>query len=125
MASTRDFRALRNTFQSMRLIHQEAGISTRKLAERLQISNGAAYYVLKSLIEKGYVKAENFSNSNNKLGYSYFLTPTGLREKSALASQFIALKRKEYNTLRAELESLEREFERSASVTKKCLAPEA
>ena len=125
MASTRDIRALENTFQSMRLIHQEAGISTRKLAERLQISNGAAYYILKALIEKGYVKVENFRSSNNKVGYSYFLTPTGLREKSVLASQFIALKRREYKILRAELESLEREFKCSANFTKKWLAPEA
>ena len=109
MASIREDIALERLFQSMRLIHQDSNISTRELAEHLQISNGAAYYVLSALINKGYVKAENFKNNPNKSGYLYLLTPDGLREKSRLTGKFILRKRKEYNALKAEIEALQRE----------------
>ena len=64
MASMREEFVLQRSFQCMRLIQQDSNTSTRALAERLQISNGAAYYLLNALIEKGYVKVENFKNNS-------------------------------------------------------------
>jgi EPS-associated MarR family transcriptional regulator len=109
MASVRELVALERSFQCLRLIHKDGDISTRELATRMQISNGAAYYVLNALIEKGYVKAENFKNNPNKSGYLYLLTPDGLREKSRLTGKFILRKRAEYQALKAEIEALELE----------------
>ena len=109
MASIRRDVALERTLQCMRLIHRDGDISTRDLAERMQISNGAAYYVLNELINKGYVKAENFKNNPKKSGYLYLLTRDGLREKSRLTAQFIQRKRAEYHALRLEIEALESE----------------
>jgi EPS-associated MarR family transcriptional regulator len=109
VASIRDEVALERSFQCMRLIDQDSDISTRDLAERMQISNGAAYYVLNALIEKGYVKAENFKHNPKKSGYLYLLTPDGLREKSRLTTKFIQRKRAEYHALKTEIETLERE----------------
>ena len=110
MASVRELVALERSFQCMRLIHQDGDISTRELAARMKISNGAAYYVLNALIEKGFVKANNFKNNRNKSGYFYLLTPDGLREKSRLTVKFIQRKRVEYHELKAEIETLEREY---------------
>ena len=109
MASVRRLVALERSFQCMRLIHQDGDITTRELAARMQISNGAAYYVLNALIEKGYVKAKTFKNNPNKTGYLYLLTPDGLREKSRLTANFIQRKRADYYVLKAEIEALERE----------------
>ena len=109
MASVRELTALERSFQCMRLIHQHGDISTRELAARMQISNGAAYYVLNALIEKGYVKAENFKNNPKKSGYLYLLTPYGLREKSRLTAEFIQRKRAEYDALEREIHVLEQE----------------
>lgn len=109
MASVRELVALERSFQCMRLIHENGDISTRDLAKRMQISNGAAYYVLNALIEKGYVKAENFKSNQKKSGYFYLLTLDGLREKARLTAKFIQRKRDEYQTLKAEIEALERE----------------
>ncbi len=109
MASIREDIALERLFQTMRLIHQDSNISTRELAEHLQISNGAAYYVLSALIHNGYVKAENFKNNPNKSGYLYLLTQDGLREKSRLTANFIRRKKAEYQALKGEIEALERE----------------
>lgn len=109
MASIRELVALERSLQCMRLIDQGGNISTRDLAERMQISNGAAYYVLNALIEKGFVKAENFKNNPKKSGYLYLLTPDGFREKSRLTAKFIKRKRVEYDALKAEIEALQRE----------------
>jgi EPS-associated MarR family transcriptional regulator len=109
MASVREHVALERYFQCLRLIHKCGDISTRELATRMQISNGAAYYVLNALIEKGYVKAEKFKNNPNKSGYLYLLTQAGLLEKSRLTAKFISRKRDEYQALIKEIEALESE----------------
>ena len=109
MASVREHVALERSFQCMRLIHKNGDISTRELAARMQISNGAAYYVLNALIEKGLIKAENFKNNKKKTGYFYLLTPAGLREKSRLTAHFVRRKKAEFGALRAEIEALEKE----------------
>ena len=70
---------------------------------------GAVNYCLKALIDRGLVKAGNFSMSQNKLGYAYKLTPSGIAEKARLTSRFLALKKAEYDALRIEIETLSRE----------------
>ena len=93
----------------MRLLSVNSKISTRAVADAVGISNGSAYYVLKALIEKGFVKLESFSNSSHKVGYAYLLTPKGIREKSLLTHRFIKRKRLSFEKLRAEIKALEGE----------------
>ena len=64
---------------------------------------------LKSLIEKGFIKVNNFRNSNNKIQYSYLLTPKGIEEKTKLTFDFIRIKTQEYDTLKQEIEILKQE----------------
>ena len=84
-------------------------MSSRQIADKVEIANGSAYYVLTALIKKGFVKLENFKNSQRKGQYAYLLTPKGIREKSLLTHRFIGRKRREFDALRAEIESLEEE----------------
>jgi len=93
----------------MRLIDENSEMSSRQIADKVGIANGSAYYVLNALIEKGFVKLENFKNSQRKVQYAYLLTPRGVREKSLLTHRFIGRKRQEFVNLRAEIESLEKE----------------
>lgn len=93
----------------MRLINGNPELSSRQVADQVGISNGSAYYVLTALVEKGFVKLENFKNNPRKGQYAYLLTPKGVREKSLLTHRFIERKRQEYDDLRAEIELLERE----------------
>ena len=76
-------------FQIMRLISENPNISTRKIAVKVGISNGAAFYLLNSLIDKGFIKFENFLHNKNKRNYGYLLTPTGIREKYKLTLKFL------------------------------------
>jgi len=96
-------------FQILRLLHEDPSLNQRVLSERLGVSLGAVNYCLKALIERGLVKAGNFSASDNKLGYAYLLTPSGVAEKVQLTSRFLARKQAEYDALRVEIEPLSRE----------------
>ena len=93
----------------MRLLHENPSISTRQIARKVGISNGAAYYCVTALVEKGFVKLRNFTQSKNKANYIYELTPHGIRAKTILASSFLERKRQEYKELKLEIERLESE----------------
>jgi EPS-associated MarR family transcriptional regulator len=93
----------------MRLIDENSKMSSRQIADKVGIANGSAYYVLTALVKKGFVKLENFKNSQRKGQYAYLLTPKGIREKSLLTHRFIGRKREEFDALRGEIKSLEEE----------------
>ena len=93
----------------LRLLNTNSHVSTRQIANKVGISNGSAHYVLTALIEKGFVKLENFRNSSQKRKYIYLLTRKGFKEKSILTKRFIHRKRKEFYELKAEIEMLEKE----------------
>jgi EPS-associated MarR family transcriptional regulator len=93
----------------MRLLGDKPERSQRELASSLGMSLGKANYCLRALIGKGFVKAENYRNSNNKLAYFYLLTPSGIVAKADLTRQFLARKVGEYEALRLEIERLQQE----------------
>ena len=68
----------------LRSLEENPEITQRELAAELGVSLGKTNYCLKALIEKGWVKANNFKNSNNKAAYAYLLTPRGLEEKARI-----------------------------------------
>ena len=109
MASRRSEQQSEIRLKVMRLISDAPEMSSRQVADAVNISNGSAYYVLTALVEKGLVKLENFKKSSQKGRYAYLLTPKGVREKSILTHNFIARKRKEYENLKKEIEILEEE----------------
>ncbi len=94
----------------MRLLDEDPSISTREIAQEVGISNGAAYYCVTALIEKGFVKLKNFTQSKTKANYIYELTPRGIRAKAALTVSFLERKKHEYEDLKVEIERLELEL---------------
>ena len=97
----------------MRALATTPAASQRELASSLGMSLGKANYVLRALIEKGFLKAENYRTSKNKLSYLYVLTPAGIAAKATLTRQFLGRKVKEYEALRVEIEQLRRDSEAS------------
>ncbi len=93
-------------FRVMRLLEKNPDLTQRELADRLGISLGGVNYCLKALIEKGFVMMKNFSNSKNKFGYVYVITPRGLAERAALTQRFLKRKMGEYEALKAEIDAL-------------------
>ena len=83
----------------------EKAPSQKSIAKELGISVGKVNYVLKALIEKGLIKADNFFVNKNKNQYKYLLTKDGIEQKIILTKKFIARKKAEYEELQRELES--------------------
>lgn len=80
--------------------------SQPSLAKELGLSVGKVNYVLKALIQKGFIKVENFANSKQKKNYKYLLTKKGIEEKIKLTEKFIERKKQEYEELQKEIESM-------------------
>lgn len=93
-------------FRVLRLLTQRPEISQRELAGQLGMSLGKANFCVRALIEKGWIKAENFRNSRNKRAYVYALTPNGLRAKARVTVDFLRRKQAEYAQLEHEIEEL-------------------
>ena len=100
------------SFQVMKVLEKVPQQSQRALSERCGVSLGSVHYCLKALIEKGYVKAQNFKNAQNKLAYSYILTPSGISLKKELTIAFLRRKQAEYEALQVEIKALEEYLER-------------
>ena len=98
-------------FRVLRLLEDNPELSQRQIADALGVSLGGVNYCIRALTDRGMVKVKNFKNSTNKTAYSYFLTPKGLSEKAALTTRFLKRKMREYEVLKAEIESLKTELE--------------
>ena len=98
-----------NQYQILKSLEQDSHLTQRQLSNNLGVSLGKVNYCLKILIGKGFIKVDNFKNSNNKIQYSYLLTPKGIEEKAKLTLDFIRIKTQEYDTLKQEIESLKQE----------------
>jgi EPS-associated MarR family transcriptional regulator len=98
-------------FRILRELERDPQVSQRRLAEELGVSVGKVNYLLRALIDRGLVKANNFRNSDNKRAYLYVLTPKGIAEKSRNTVRFLQRKTAEYEALRKEIDRLRREVE--------------
>jgi len=94
----------------LRILKDNPKVTQREMAKELGLSLGKTNYVVRALIDKGWVKLSNFKRSDNKLGYIYLLTPEGLSEKTMLAQNFLNRKSEEYNRLKKEIEILRNEL---------------
>ena len=95
----------------LQIISNNAQMTSREIAQKVGISNGSAYYLLTSLIDKGLIKLENFRKSEQKARYSYILTPKGIREKSLITGKFLERKKQEYEQLKKEITQLEQDMD--------------
>ena len=75
-------------FWVLKLMQDNPGMTQRALAKELGISLGGANYCLQALVEKGWLKIQNFSKSENKLGYAWL--DTGTHDSLLEAASFIA-----------------------------------
>lgn len=93
----------------MRVIAANPRMTQRELSVNLGLSLGKINFLIKAMIEKGFIKADNFKNSNNKIAYLYYLTPRGIEEKSKITYHFLKRKMAEYEKLEIEITQLKKE----------------
>ena len=94
----------------LRLMSDRPDLTQRQLAKSLGVSLGKTNFIVRAVLALGWVKAENFRRSNNKLGYIYVLTPQGIAQRLRLTQTFVARKEQEYELLRREIDRLRTEM---------------
>jgi len=109
---------IEETLMIFREIGTNPRLSQRELSSRLGLSLGKINFLLKAMIARGLVKAENFKNSSNKRAYLYLLTPLGMEEKAKTTYRFLKRKIEEYEKLKKEIAQLKKEVGCSDPQTK-------
>jgi EPS-associated MarR family transcriptional regulator len=96
-------------FDLLRKLEANPKYTQRELSKEMGISLGKVNYCINKLITKGWVKLSNFKRNPNKVGYIYLLTPKGVEEKTRLTFSFLKIKMDEYEMLKEEISSLEKD----------------
>ena len=99
-------------YRALKILEQQPDLTQRQLSEALGVSLGKTNYLLKSLIDVGWIKLGNFQKSRDKWGYAYFLTPKGMTEKAAITIRFLKKKKQEYIALQSEIARLQQEVQK-------------
>lgn len=94
----------------LKQLEEQGSANQRDLAQRMGVSLGKVNYCLRAVIERGWVKANNFRRSDNKWAYSYYLTPIGASAKIKLARDFLARKEREFEAMQVQIASLRQEL---------------
>jgi len=95
-------------YKILKNIEANPSLTQRELAKELDVSLGKINYVIRALLDIGWVKIDNFRKSDNKIGYLYFLTPEGIAQKTIITQQFLQRKIEEYDNLKKEIEELQK-----------------
>lgn len=106
-------------YRVLKILDQQPDLTQRQLAKELGVSLGKTHYLLKSLIDVGWVKLDNFQKSDNKWGYAYLLTPKGIAEKAAITARFLIRKQREHDELREEITYLQEELRQQKEINNK------
>lgn len=96
-------------YELLRKIEELRNTNQRDLAARLGVSVGKVNFCLRAIVEKGWVKVNNFKRADNKCAYAYLLTPSGARAKVSLAKAFLERKELEFELLQEEIFALRKE----------------
>ncbi len=95
-------------FNILRVLSSQNDFTQRKLSNRLNFSLGKTNYLLRILIQKGFIEIGNFTKGDQKLRkIKYILTNNGLKHKIRLAYYYLKIKEKEYLDLKREFANKE------------------
>ena len=103
-------------YKLLKLIEAEPHLSQRDIAKKMGVSLGKTNYCLKALIDKGFIKLQNFYNNKKKSAYIYLLTPRGIEEKAAVTFRFLQRKIEEYENIKVEVENLKIEAAQASNI---------
>ena len=103
-------------YRALKILEQRPDLTQRQLANELNVSLGKTHYLVKSFIDVGWVKLENFQHAGNKWRYAYLLTPKGIVEKMAITGRFLDSKKQEYSELQIEIRQLQEEVKQQQNL---------
>ena len=95
-------------------IESQPAVTQRELSMKLAISLGKINYLLRELINKGFIEVKNFSDNPGKLNkLHYHLTKKGLEYKISVTQHFLKEKETEYNQRKKDWDKLTSEAKAS------------
>ncbi|MBI52007.1 MAG: MarR family EPS-associated transcriptional regulator [Chloroflexi bacterium] len=97
-------------YRVLRIYEEDPNLTQREISAMLGLSLGKTNYIIKGLIDKGFLKLSNFRDSNNKKSYIYILTPKAISERALLTKNFLKRRSEEYNELKKEIKKLKKEL---------------
>jgi EPS-associated MarR family transcriptional regulator len=97
-------------FRILRLLQDNPEMSQRELAKAVGLSTGGIHYVLNALLDKGLLKKENSTTTEDKRRYAYILTREGMASKANLTKRFLIRKMADYELLKAEIDEVREDF---------------
>jgi EPS-associated MarR family transcriptional regulator len=97
-------------FRILRLLQDNPERSQRELAKAVGLSTGGIHYVLNALLDKGLLKIENSTTTEDKRRYAYILTREGMASKANLTKRFLIRKMADYELLKAEIDEVREDF---------------
>ena len=103
-----------NALKTLKILEEKGSPTQRELSTNLNLSLGKINFVMRSLVQKGWVKAKRFKNSNKKSAYFYYLTPKGMEQKAHLARNFLNRKLEEYSRLKEEIQMLQNDLAKNS-----------
>ena len=92
------------SLELMHILEKNPHLTQRQLSKEVGSSIGKVNYCLKGLIDIGFIKMENFKNSDKKINYAYVLTPEGIKQKINVTKKYIEIKIQEYDKLKQYLD---------------------
>jgi len=96
-------------FNILRVISSQEDLTQRELSSHLKFSLGKTNYLIKILIQKGFIEIGNFTQGDQKLNkFKYIITRKGFEHKLRLAYYYLKLKEKEYLDLKKEIQLIKR-----------------
>ncbi len=95
-----DYSISEESLDLLHILQKGTNLSQRQIAKEIGFSVGKVNYCLKGLLNIGFIKIDNFNKSNQKLKYSYILTPKGSQQKIIITKQYITKKIREYEKLK-------------------------
>ena len=102
-------------YELLRQLGGSESTNQRDLAQRLGVSVGKVNYCLRAVVDRGWVKVNNFRRADNKWAYAYLLTPSGVSAKLQLTRKFLERKELEFTKLQEDISRLRIEVSRDQS----------
>ncbi len=88
-------------FHILKSIEADSSVSQRKLSSQMDLNVASVNFALKALVKKGFVTMLGENPRRTK----YFVTPTGLKEKTNLAYKFFGSNINFYKEIRSDMEA--------------------
>ena len=109
MASSLKQNKMYYKYKIMCMVSADPNVTYRQIAEKIDISTGAAYNLMTSLISQGAVYIDNLNKKKTRKIHCYKLSNIGIREKAILSRGVLEFKKAQLIQIKNEIRLLELE----------------